>query len=255
MCFALIALISWLGPWPCPWSFGSDGQGGRGVLAESMGLLAQDTQPVFWALTLSAAALPPLLGWHRLSATAYRYQRRELSDERIAGRLRILRSLPSFKRSPSSSTRPWAFSPASSHLPPDRIVVAFGMRATRGPTTSSRPVSPPLLRVFALGRRSERLLISAATRSASAGKYGDAFPPVRTSRPSRWNRTRSCSSCSESCRRSLSEALHNSMSGSGRWTGWHRRDGALPSHRDSIATSTRGSELCGVLRPARPTLC
>ena len=105
-----------LGPWPCPWSFGLYTRRTQRI-GRVDGPACSRHSTVFWALTLSAAALPPLLGWHRLSATAYRYQRRELSAKDCRSTPYFC-SLPSFKRSPSSSTRPWAFSPASSHLPP-----------------------------------------------------------------------------------------------------------------------------------------
>jgi hypothetical protein len=132
------------------------GAEGRGVLADSIGLLPQDTQPVFWLLVSSAAALPPLLGWRRLSATAHRYQRRELSDEglqidsiflffAVVQSLSLVRSMP-------LGLLAGVFALAA-----HRVVVSLGMRASRSPAAGSSPVSLLLLRVFALGRRSERL--------------------------------------------------------------------------------------------------
>jgi len=132
------------------------GETGRRLVAESISLLPQDTLPVFWALVLSAAALPPLLGWRRFSGTAHRYQRRELSDEglqidSIFLFFAVVQSLSLIK------SMPFGFLAGVFAMVAFRAVVATGMRAAKRPTSSSRPVNLLLLRVFALGRRSERL--------------------------------------------------------------------------------------------------
>jgi len=137
-------------------AFVSIGESGRGLLAESIGLLPRDTLPVFWVLVLSAAALPPLLGWRRLTGTAHRYQRRELSDEglQIDSIFLFFAVVQSLSLIDSMA---FGFLAGIFALVAFRVVVVVGMRVAKRPASSSRPVNLLLLRVFALGRRSERL--------------------------------------------------------------------------------------------------